>query len=150
MYRSDLLRKGRVSLTNRFYSITLVAHKRENIFIFMDINRLIIKEMKKIEAQEAAKTIAFVVMPNHIHWLIQLGNKKALSNVIKSFKGRCSKVARNDLGMCKLWQRNYYDHMIRNENDLLNNARYIIANPLRAKIVDKITSYAYWDCIYIK
>ena len=52
--------------------------------------------------------------------------------------------------MYKLWQRNYYDHMIRNENDLLNNARYIIANPLRAKIVDKIASYPYWDCIYIK
>ncbi|MEI8654050.1 transposase [Pseudoalteromonas sp. Hal273] len=150
MYRSDLLRKGRVSLTNRFYSITLVAHKRENIFISMDINRLIITEMKKIETQEAAKTIAFVIMPNHIHWLIQLGTKKALSDVIKLFKGRCSKVTRNDLGMYKLWQRNYYDHMIRNENDLLNNARYIIANPLRAKIVDKIASYPYWDCIYIK
>ena len=40
--------------------------------------------------------------------------------------------------------------VIRNENDLLNNARYIIANPLRAKIVDKIASYPYWDCIYIK
>ncbi|EGI72725.1 transposase [Pseudoalteromonas distincta] len=106
--------------------------------------------MKKIETQEAAKTIAFVIMPNHIHWLIQLGTKKTLSDVIKLFKGRCSKVTRDDLGMYKLWQRNYYDHMIRNENDLLNNARYIIANPLRAKIVDKIALYPYWDCIYIK
>ena len=150
MYHSDLLRKGRVSLTNQFYSITLVAYKRGNIFTSMGINRLIIKEMKNIETQEAAKTIAFVIMPNHIHWLIQLGNKKALSDVIKSLKGRCSKVTRDNLGMCKLWQRNYYDHMIRNEDDLHKNARYIIANPLRAKIVDKITLYPYWDCIYIK
>ncbi|MEI8705642.1 REP-associated tyrosine transposase [Pseudoalteromonas sp. B62] len=150
MHRSDLLRKGRVSLINRFYSITLVAHKREDKFISIDINRLIIKEMKNIEDQKAAKTIAFVIMPNHVHWLIQLGNEKSLSDVIKSFKGRCSKTIRDRLGVQKLWQRNYYDHMIRNEDDLLNNARYIIANPLRAKIVDKVALYPYWDCIYIK
>ncbi len=97
----------------------------------MDINRLIITEMKKIETQEAAKTIAFVIMPNHIHWLIQLGNKKTLSDVIKLFKGRCSKVTRDDLGMYKLWQRNYYDHMIKNENDLLNNANICIFTSLK-------------------
>ncbi|KJZ21385.1 transposase, partial [Pseudoalteromonas fuliginea] len=54
MHRSDLLRKGRVSLINRFYSITLVAHKIEDKFISIDINRLIIKEMKNIEDQKAA------------------------------------------------------------------------------------------------
>ncbi|TMO68447.1 transposase, partial [Pseudoalteromonas aurantia] len=41
------------------------------------------------------------------------------------------------------------DHMIRNEAELLHNARYIVANPLRAKLVQKIGQYPYWWCKYL-
>jgi REP element-mobilizing transposase RayT len=149
MKRSDLLRKGRVTIKNHFYSLTLVTHKRQNKFKYLILNRLIIQEMRHLNDTEAAKTIAFVIMPNHIHWLIQLGEKETLSQVIKTFKGRCAKVARDNFSIHQLWQRNYYDHLIRNEDDLIINARYIISNPLRAKIVKSIALYPYWDCIYI-
>ncbi|MBH0057871.1 transposase [Pseudoalteromonas sp. SWXJZ94C] len=149
MKHSDLLRKGRVSLKNHFYSITLVAHKRENKFVSLAVNRLITKEMRAIEVQKTAQTIAFVIMPNHIHWLIQLGEKQTLCEVVKSFKGRCSKSIRDNTNIKQLWQRNYYDHLIRDEEDLINNARYIIANPLRANIVKSVALYPYWDCIYL-
>ena len=149
MKRSDLLRKGRISLKNHFYSITLVAYKRDNKFTSLTVNRLITKEIKYIETQGAAETIAFVIMPNHIHWLIQLGYKQTLSEVVKSFKGRCSKSIRDNTNIHQLWQRNYYDHLIRDEEDLIINARYIIANPLRANIVKSVALYPYWDCIYL-
>ncbi|KPH95326.1 transposase [Pseudoalteromonas porphyrae] len=105
--------------------------------------------MKRLEEEGAAKTIAFVFMPDHIHWLFQLQLKMELSGVIRTFKGRTTKIARMNAQLNKFWQPDYYDHLIRNESDLINYARYIVANPLRGGLVKNVSLYPYWDCIYI-
>ena len=50
----------------------------------------------------------------------------------------------------RLWQKGFYDHQIRDEDDLLSNARYIIANPLRAGLVKDIACYPFWDSTFMK
>ena len=54
-------------------------------------------------------------------------------------KGRVSPV----------WQRGFYDHAIRREENLRNVARYIVANPLRAGLVQQIGDYPLWDAIWL-
>ena len=80
----------------------------------------------------------FCIMPNHIHIIIE--NKgggsickstpttepKNLARLIAVFKSITSKQA----GV-NLWQRNYYEHVIRDDKDLLNKRRYVLENPLR-------------------
>ena len=41
------------------------------------------------------------------------------------------------------------DHCLRAEDDLVSQARYIVANPLRAKLVNSIGDYPFWNCIYL-
>ncbi|TXL18578.1 hypothetical protein BMR04_00075 [Methylococcaceae bacterium HT3] len=48
-----------------------------------------------------------------------------------------------------LWQDGYHDHAVRKEEDLLQIARYIIANPLRAGLVKKVADYPLWDAIWL-
>jgi len=55
--------------------------------------------------------------------------KKELSEIIRSFKALVTRNTR-----IKFWQRNYYEHVIRNENVLLKIREYINNNPLREKI----------------
>ncbi|MBE0459991.1 transposase [Pseudoalteromonas sp. KG3] len=148
MYKSQNLRKGRVSLSNHFYAITLVTHNRSNYFVSLDFNRQIIKQMQLLEVQKHLKSNAFSIMPNHIHWQFQLLNNTLLPQIIRCFKGRTAVVCR-EFGIYKLWQKGYYDHLIRDEDDLINNARYIIANPLRAGLVKNVADYPYWDCVYV-
>ena len=150
MKKSHFLRKGRVSIANHYYCITLVANSRRSLFNDLSLNRLLINEMRRLEEEGACKSIVFIFMPDHIHWLLQLKTHLTLSSVIRSFKGRCSKLAREQSQISKLWQPDYYDHMIRDESDLVNCARYIVANPLRAGLVKNVGSYPHWDCIYIK
>ena len=150
MKKSHLLRKGRISIANHYYSITLVANSRRSLFNNLNLNRLLINELRRLEEEGACKSIAFVLMPDHIHWLFQLKKSIELSNLIRTFKGRCTKLARDQSQISKLWQPDYYDHMIRDESDLVNCARYIVANPLRAGLVKNIGLYPHWDCIYIK
>jgi REP element-mobilizing transposase RayT len=99
----------------------------------------------------------FVTMPNHLHGIIVLtGDQtlytrrgtacraptiesfgkpvaKSLPTVMRSFKSGASKQinkARKTPG-CPLWQRNYYEHVVRNEEDLNEIREYIITNPLK-------------------
>lgn len=48
-----------------------------------------------------------------------------------------------------LWQDGYHDHALRKEEDLQQVARYIVANPLRAKLVADIGDYPLWDAIWL-
>lgn len=142
------LRKGRVFLTNHFYSITIVTHQRQPFFTEFALNRQIIKHMQQLEQQQLIKSIAFMIMPDHLHWQFQLLENTTLASVIRTFKGQTATTCRK-YGMHKLWQKGYYDHLIRDENDLINQARYIIANPLRAKLVTTVANSPYWDCTYL-
>ena len=148
MHRSYLLRKRRVSKANHYYAITLVCHKRNNLLTSLIINRAIINEMRGLEREQLIKSNTFVIMPNHIHWLLQLSDSVTLSEVIRSFKGRSATVYRQ-FGRQKLWQKGFYDHLIRNTEDLNSCARYIVANPLRANLIKNIADYPYWDSIYL-
>lgn len=76
----------------------------------------------------------FVIMPNHVHGIIQLKTSggEALSEIIRSFKtssARRINQLRNLKGI-PVWQRNYYEHIIRNEEVLQKIREYIFNNPL--------------------
>jgi len=48
-----------------------------------------------------------------------------------------------------LWQKGYFDRALRREEDLKAMARYIVANPLRAGLVEHIGQYPLWDAIWL-
>ena len=148
MHSSYLLRKGRISKANHYYAITLVCYERKNLLTNLIINRAVINEMKKLEKEKQINSNTFVSMLNHIHWLFQLNDIATLSEVIRNFKGR-SATAYREFSKQKLWQKGFYDHLVRNDEDLTHCARYIVANPLRAHLIKNIADYPYWDSIYL-
>lgn len=52
-------------------------------------------------------------------------------------------------GKQSLWQKGFHDHAIRKEENIQQLARYIVANPLRAGLVEKIGDYPLWDAIWL-
>jgi REP element-mobilizing transposase RayT len=84
----------------------------------------------------------FVIMPNHFHGILVIakpGQDKpgradpaptGLGRIVAYFKYRTTKMI--DLPE-KLWQRNYYEHIIRDERDYLRCAEYIVNNPMNWK-----------------
>jgi REP element-mobilizing transposase RayT len=89
----------------------------------------------------------FVVMPNHIHGIIEIDvqervdvgstpTKRPLSEIVRQFKSfstRRINQLRNTSGM-PVWQRNYYEQVIRNEESYLHIAEYIVNNPLQWQV----------------
>ena len=148
MFRPHNLRKGRRSLSNHFYAITICTKNKTPHFTYFEINRSLILTLKETEATMNLEVIAFTLMPEHIHFIVKLNAGSKLSQVIRYFKGKSSAALRGRL-TSKLWQQGYYEHCIRSENELLMQARYIAANPLRKKLCSSLSEYPYWDCIFI-
>jgi REP element-mobilizing transposase RayT len=88
-------------------------------------------------------------MPDHFHWLMQL-KENDLGYVVGSIKSRCTQaVNRTTEREGPLWQTGYHDRAIRDGEELLPFARYIVANPLRAGLVEKIGDYPLWDANWL-
>jgi len=144
------LRSGRYSGKNHIYHITTRTYGRESLFDDFEIGRLVVKHISREEKAGHIKTLAFVLMPDHLHWLLQLVTDRAMSvavNNVKSFSARRIKQFRNQSG--PVWQKGFYDRALRREEDVVEVARYIIGNPLRAGIVRQIGDYPLWDSIWV-
>ena len=112
---ANKLRQGRFSEPHRIYSITAVTHERKPAFTDLQAARTLIHALRDAQNLGHAETLAFVVMPDHLHWLMQLGERLTLAQVMGSIK---SNTARR-LGIRKLWQPSFHDHAARKEEDLV-------------------------------
>lgn len=146
--KGHALRIGRVSEPGRIYLITTVTEHRRPVFQDLQLGRLLVDTLR--HTQSHAETLAFVIMPDHLHWLMQLNGTHDLSAIVgyvKSESARCINKHMNSTQ--RLWQRGFHDHALRRDEDLPNVARYVIANPLRAGLVDKIGNYPLWDAVWL-
>lgn len=147
---SKRLRKGRYSEIGQIYMVTSVVSGREPVFTDLRIGRLLVHELMRCERQVLATSLAWVVMPDHFHWLFEL-RSKSLSSVMKQVKARSAiSVGRVRPEAAPLWQPGYHDIAVRHEQDLTALARYIVANPLRAGLVNRIGEYPLWDAIWLE
>ena len=95
----------------------------------------------------------YVIMPNHVHLIAviteddtlrairesPLHSRTIISNLIGYIKMNASKAIRRHYGDITVWQRGYYDHVVRNHADYMALAEYIQTNPLRWEL-DKLYS----------
>jgi len=137
------LRKGRYSQPGMMYHITTVTHRRFPHFQSLFAGRKVVHALMQLQQEGWATTWCYVLMPDHLHWLMRL-DKGSLAKVMQLLKGRSAHA----IGY-PVWQKNYYDHVVRKEEDLRKLARYIVSNPLRAHLVEQIGDYPLWDAIWL-
>jgi len=143
------LRSGRFSETGRIYLLTAVVHDRQPLFADWRLGRLLVQELRLVEDLRLARSLAWVVMPDHWHWLVEL-NEGSLGSLVQRIKSRSAKAvntARRTQG--RVWQRGFHDYAVRKEEDIQALARYVVANPLRAGLVERIGEYPLWDAVYL-
>jgi REP element-mobilizing transposase RayT len=144
------LRKGRRSIPNQIYHVSTATKNWRPIFINIQMGRLLVDCMRHEHNSGHVESLAFVVMPDHLHWLFTLTGTRTLSGCVRNVKSYSAKQINQALGAKQLvWQRGFYDRAIRKEEDLPGVARYIVANPLRAGLVQSIKEYPLWDCKWV-
>ena len=79
------------------------------------------------------RLLAWCIMPNHVHVVVRLLPGTDLATVLKTWKQFSSKAANQVLGKsCRFWQKEYYDRLIRNEQEFSRAIRYVVENPVKA------------------
>ena len=146
---SSQLRKGRYSESGRIYLLTSVTQDRRRLFSDFRASRILIRELIREHRREELISLAFVVMPDHLHWLVEQQGEGNLSTCMRRTKSLSARNLNHYVGAGgRVWQDGFHDHALRRDEDLINFARYVIANPLRAGLVRSLRHYPHWDAIW--
>ncbi len=138
---------GRRSIRFAYYTLTTTVATRRRLFTDEVSVKCVVDALRQSDQEHRSRTFAWVVMPDHVHWLMQLRND-TLSRCMQRFKSRSAR-AFNLLHDCygsSVWQRGYYDHCLRSEDALRTHAQYLIENPVRAGLVTVPEAYPHqWN-----
>ena len=143
------------------YFVTICCHERKPLFGEVVNGNMMLNAAGQIMADswewlskqhDRVRLNEFVTMPNHVHAIIEIvgaqfiapcplvsNNPGAMNRaptvgmLVRGFKARCARAI-NEMGKTAgipVWQRNYFEHIIRNEEAYLKIAEYIQTNPQR-------------------
>jgi REP element-mobilizing transposase RayT len=149
IHQAHRLRTGRFSAPGQIYLVTTVVQNRDPVFRDFMQGRLVVDALKKAQEEELVLSLAWVVMPDHLHWLFELKNN-TLTCIMARTKSRITLALNRSLERDgSLWQHGFHDRAIRRDEDVPAVARHIVANPLRAGLVEKIGDYPLWDAVWL-
>lgn len=143
----EKLRKEYYALRKKYikaYGDLLDAERNPKIDLSKSENREVMINTLKYWEGKKLQTLAFCIMPNHMHWVFQLHEKdemgkpvylEEIMHSIKRFSSNKINKLENREG--KLWQKESFDTTIRNEKHLYYAIEYTLNNPVTAGLVKK-------------
>jgi len=138
------LRKGRVSLPGVCYFITTDVERGCPPIPFPEGAELVIECWRWLRDHRRTWNGGYVVMDDHVHFLMLLREGFTLPRVLDSFKTYTATRINQILGRKGIfWQEGYYDHAIRDESDFWACLNYMHNNPVRRGWVERPEDYAY-------
>ena len=99
-----------------------------------EVSAIVVDSLRHFDSQRYVLD-AFVVMPNHVHVLVQPAKDYSLSDILHSWKSFSGKAINKLLGRTgAFWQEETYDRIVRDWNELVRYRDYIVRNPEKAKL----------------
>ena len=125
---------------SNYYFITINTYKKQKFFgkivnnemIYNDYGNLVVNTIDDIFVIKSIEVICFQLMPNHLHMILALkkDGEMELKNAISYFKSSITKKIKD---ISPLWDRGFYDRVIRDDKEYRNVYEYIINNQYMEK-----------------
>jgi REP element-mobilizing transposase RayT len=116
------------------YLVTCVTYDRRKLLAGGAVHRAFLSAAEK--TGEVGNMVGrYVIMPDHLHFFIRIGDKGRLVVAVKYIKEALSKAMRGQLADAPLWQRGFFDHMLRSSESYEEKWAYVRLNPVRAGLV---------------
>ena len=127
--------------------ITAVTTSREPFLQLPQNKELLLAVIREVKAEHAFQMLGYVILNDHLHLLIK-PQEISISKTMQSIKLRFTKrIAGLKPGDTKLptscWQRRFWDHIIRDQDDLQRHLDYIHYNPVKHGLAKSPSDYAY-------
>jgi len=132
-----------IYIGERPIAFTICIKDRKSFFIkkstFLHFEKILIEELKQYDCSAPV----YLFMPDHLH--LVLGGNKSNSNVkkcLEMFKQKTGYyLGKTETGI--KWQKDYYDHILRSEENLEVHIKYILNNPVRMGLADYWKKYPF-------
>lgn len=153
--------RRKIHLENRsVFFVTTSVSSFVPIFMYPVLARFIQKQLIESVNHYDGMLHAYVIMPTHIHFIIEFDTGKVLSKFMRSFKTISSKRLKSlmnrkqqlqfeTINGFRFWHRDYDDFTIISEKQYRIKTDYVIYNPVKAGIVNNAEEYEY-SSAYIK
>jgi putative transposase len=130
--------------------LTICCADRKPHFGRRDNCEWLLSILKETATQYSFDIHAYCVMSDHLHFLVQgVKPDSDLLRFVKVFKIRSSREFAARHG-CELWQKKYYDHILRERESIESVAWYIWMNPVRARLVVRPQDYPFVGSLTMK
>jgi putative transposase len=124
----------------RIISVTVTTRDRRPVFEHDCCTRECLEILERTASDHDFNVLVYCFMPNHLHLLLE--NKGGdLITFTRHFKSWSTRAAWRHGWHGQLWQRSYYDHILREDEDIASHIRYILNNPIRHGLVESWTEY---------
>lgn len=134
----------RLFVAEATYFITAVTHARQPLFAHPPHCALLRQTMHTAQTNHPFTMKGYAILPDHLHLLITLAPNTLISKLLHAIKRNFTlnvKKAQARTTPTRLWQRSYWDHVIRDERDFLNHLHYIHYNPVKHGLVSRPLDY---------
>ncbi len=125
------------------YSLTFCAYRRARRFESADCVTRTLSNILRAAERESFAIPAYCFMPDHLHLLVEglsdSSDLKAFIKLAKQYSGYHHRQAANE----RLWQPYVYEHVVRDDERCEDIIRYIVENPVRAKLVESPGDYPF-------
>jgi putative transposase len=146
-------RRNKIDSTDALYFLTIVTRDRRRLFREREDFVLLWRVMQRVAQRFEAVYPAWVLLPNHLHWLLRPGRADH-SDLVFAFKrgvGAEFKKAGQLQSGTKLWQDRFWEHTIRDEDDAERCMNYIHYNPVKHGLVEGPREWRYSSfCGFVK
>jgi putative transposase len=120
--------------SRRVYFITINVQDRRTLFYNKEFAKAVIDCLVELREKMQFNLYCYCLMPDHFHALIGIGEcEKDLGKIGGAFKSLTTRIYWK-YGQGQLWQRSFYDHIVRNETDFAECVKYIKNNPAKKNL----------------
>ncbi len=134
--RRNSLRLPNFDYASRCHFVTIVTQNRQKFFVNQNLAKSTIESLLNLRKKYNFNLYSYCLMLDHFHALIGIGESgMTLGRIYGGFKS----VSTREFWKFhdgKLWQRQFFDHVIRNEQDFFETVKYIRLNPVGANLVE--------------
>ena len=143
------LRRGRISCPGGIYLVTFTTQDRATCFVDHGMATVACRAITDRRLWRHSELLAWVLMPDHWHGIVRLGEAEPLSSLVGRVKANSSRQVRASHTVARVWARAFQDRALRRDESVLDAARYVVMNPVRAGLVASPSMYPYWDAASI-
>jgi putative transposase len=131
--------RKKIRLDSSFYlepalicSITICTQRNKSVFHRIEFGQACIEILIENSERKEIPVYAFCFMPDHVHLLLSASLLCSIPSFVGGFKSSCARAGWVHFGLEKsFWQKRYYDHFLRKEENIKEVTYYILNNPLR-------------------